>query len=143
MSITLFLVRHGETEENKLRILQGHMPGTLTALGKEQAAAVGVRLAGETFDLMYCSDLRRCKDTAAIMNETLHLPVVYTPLLRERDWGRSMGGSLLKERVPIDPSAESVEAMFDRAQSFLRLLLENHSGQRILVVSHGLFLRIL
>ena len=34
MSVTLFVVRHGETEENKLRILQGHMPGTLTALGK-------------------------------------------------------------------------------------------------------------
>lgn len=143
MSVTLFVVRHGETEENKLRILQGHMPGTLTAQGKEQAAAVGVRLAGETFDLMYCSDLQRCKDTAAIMNEALHLPVVYTPLLRERDWGRSTGVSLLKERVPIDPSAESVEAMFVRAQSFLRLLLEKHSGQRILVVSHGLFLRIL
>lgn len=143
MSVTLFLVRHGETEENKLRILQGHMPGTLSELGKEQAAAVGARLAGESFDGMYCSDLQRCKDTAAIMNETLGLPVVYSSLLRERDWGPSTGVSLLKQRVPIDPSAESVEAMFARAQSFLRMMWAEHSGQRILVVSHGLFLRIL
>lgn len=143
MSVTVFLVRHGETEENKLRILQGHMPGTLTDDGREQAAQAGRSLMEEPLDCMYCSDLKRCRDTAEIMNEFLHLPVTYTPLLRERDWGLSTGVSLLKQRVPIDPSAESVEAMFNRALDFLRILVERCDGKRVLVVSHGLFIRIM
>ena len=146
MSVTLFVVRHGETEENKLRILQGHMPGTLTAQGKEQAAAVGARLADETFDLMYCSDLQRCKDTASIMNETLHLPTVYTPLLRERDWGELTG--LPISQIPAGPFPESVEtidAMLRRAGLFLRQLCSTIEldNQKVVVVSHGLFCRCL
>lgn len=143
MSVTLFLVRHGETEENKLRILQGHMPGTLTDEGRMQAGQAGAQLAGEVLDCMYCSDLKRCMDTAEIMNRDLGLPVTYTSLLRERDWGLSTGVSLLKQRVPIDPSAEPVEAMFDRAVEFLNLVMRECPGKRVLVVSHGLFIRIL
>lgn len=143
MSVTIFLVRHGETEENKLRILQGHMPGTLTEEGRRQAAETGRALEKEPLDCMYCSDLKRCQDTAEIMNSFLHLPVTFTPLLRERDWGLSTGVSLLKQRVPIDPSAESVEAMTDRALEFLKIMLEQCDGKRVLVVSHGLFIRIM
>lgn len=143
MSVTIFLVRHGETEENKLRILQGHMPGTLTEEGRRQAADTGRQLLGKPLDCMYCSDLKRCRDTAEIMNAFLHLPVTFTSLLRERDWGLSTGVSLLKQRVPIDPSAESVEAMTDRALEFLKMILGQCGGKRVLVVSHGLFIRIM
>ena len=45
--MTIHIVRHGQTEENKLNILQGHMPGTLTTLGREQVALAADRLAAK------------------------------------------------------------------------------------------------
>ncbi len=141
--VTLYLVRHGETEENKQRILQGHLPGTLTDEGKNQARMVGRELRHESLQVIYSSDLKRCVDTTQILNEEMLLPVHYLTLLRERDWGKTTGVSLLKERVSIDPNAESVEAMQERARKLIALWLKECAGKKVLVVSHGLFLRIL
>lgn len=140
---TLYLVRHGETEENKLRILQGHMPGHLSEERYAQARQLAGQLDSLSLQHIYCSDLQRCRDTAAILNEHLSLPVSYTPLLRERDWGPSTGVSLLKQRIPVSPDAESIDAMIARVRTFLHQLLTEHPGQRLLVVSHGLILRML
>ena len=83
--ITLYLVRHGETKENVANILQGHMPGELTERGIEQARQLCKKLQSVRFDALVCSDLKRCVDTAAILNEPHGLTPEYTPLLRERD----------------------------------------------------------
>ena len=88
---SLYLYRHGETAENRLHILQGCMPGTLTSEGRAQIAASVPTLQSIPFDIILCSDIQRCKDTALIINEVLQLPIVYTPLLRERDWGNATG----------------------------------------------------
>lgn len=66
MMITLYLVRHGQTEENIARIFQGHLPGTLTAEGIAQAKALHETLLDVPLDAIVSSDLRRCVDTARI-----------------------------------------------------------------------------
>ena len=43
----LIIVRHGETEENKIGIIQGHLPGTLSVIGIEQAQKIALRLKDE------------------------------------------------------------------------------------------------
>lgn len=146
--ITLFLIRHGETEENRLRILQGHLPGTLTPEGIRQARERAEDLANAEvpFDLLLCSDLLRARRTADLIGERLRLAVRPTPLLRERDWG-SITGRRIEEVISTAneaPGVESVEAMFSRARILLDVIRNDYPGaQRVLLVSHGLFLRVL
>lgn len=145
----LYLVRHGQTEENVAHILQGHMPGTLTAEGRQQAAETAAALSGLRFDAMLSSDLGRCVQTSEIMLERLaqqgqQLRLQTTSLLRERDWGSvtgmEVGGG---HRVKIPADAETVEALKSRARIFLDFVEKTYRGKTVLVVSHGLFLRFL
>ena len=139
---TIYLYRHGETEENKQHILQGCMPGHLSEEGKAQIAASVASLQTLCVDRILCSDIQRCKDTVIIINKVLNLPVTYTPLLRERDWGSATGmivDGVTKIRIPDD--AETVVQMKMRAQQFLDDVRSNYPTKTLLVVSHGLFCR--
>lgn len=141
---TLYLVRHGETEENVAQILQGHLPGHLSVRGKEQAIALRCRLVAEClhFDAMVASDLQRTADTAKILNEALHLPLTTTPLLRERDWGSLTGVPIAQAKRNAFPcDIESVADMHQRAKRFLIYIMEHFPEQRVLAVGHGLFNR--
>lgn len=142
--LTLTLTRHGETIENQQGILQGHMEGHLNQTGIEQAGQLRDRLAPTDFDIIVCSDLERTRLTAKIINEKLHLPIAYTSLLRERDWGEFTGTcvknmSLSPSEFP--PSAEKPEQLAQRATHFLAYLLNNYDGKRVLGVGHGYFNR--
>ncbi len=143
MPTTLYLVRHGQTEENAANILQGHLPGHLDAEGRAQAARLREQLRDIPFDALLCSDLLRCRDTAAILNEPHGLQPEYTPLLRERDWGPFTGMDILKARTLIDDRAETMDALFRRARTFLTDTARRFDGSQVLVVSHGLFCRVL
>lgn len=149
---TLYLVRHGETLENSRHILQGTMPGHLSDAGRRQAAALRDRLLAEGFtaDLMLVSDLRRTLDTAHILRDGdgtgagLAMPLIPTPLLRERDWGSLTGVAIdLARQTTFPPDVESVEHLSARVRRFLRRTLLHFPDRRIVVVSHGLFLRCL
>src|SRR3989338_6937789 len=88
----LIIVRHGETEENAEGIHQGQRHGKLSNVGIEQTKKLGTRLKDEKFDIVYCSDLQRCKDTAKeIMKFHSSIPVHYTKEIRERRMGEFEG----------------------------------------------------
>ncbi len=143
MSVTISLVRHGQTVENTRNILQGQMPGILTPLGIEQARLLGEALAGKDLDLLLTSDLKRAIDTSQLINESLHLKIITDPMLRERDFGIYTGKPYGTHINREEPSLESVEQMFARASSWLERMRTDHNGKHILAVSHGLFLRVI
>ena len=62
--LELWLIRHGETDSNKERKIQGHSDVPLNELGMAQARKLAKRLAGEKFDKIYSSDLKRALVTA-------------------------------------------------------------------------------
>jgi len=139
---TLYLVRHGETIENKAHILQGHMPGTLTRLGAQQTENLRKELSSIRFDALVCSDLKRCLDTASILNATRKLPVLTTELLRERDWGSFTGKYISDiQKIPFPDDVESIEALRQRADSFLSFIRTHYPIQHVLAVGHGLINR--
>lgn len=145
---TLILVRHGETEENKLHILQGNMPGTLSEQGKIQAKEAAERLRSVAFDVCVCSDLKRCTDTAAIIFGELGLStsgILFTKLLRERNWGSLTGISVTNNyptpEMPDD--AETMAALKARTRIFLDFVKKTYPNQRVLCISHGFVLRIM
>lgn len=139
---TLFLTRHGQTEENVAHIFQGHLPGHLTALGRQQAIQLGEELRHYQYDVVISSDLQRCIDTVhlALGNPT---PWYQTPLLREIDWGIWTGKDCpsiaFRERLTSD--FETYEGLYRRAQQFLDYLHRQFEGQRVLAVGHGLINR--
>ena len=127
--ISLYLARHGQTEENIARIFQGHLPGRLTVEGISQAEVLR-------------DSLKRCMDTAEIVMEGRELPWETTSLLREIDWG-SWTGLRIKEvdlhHIPAD--VETEEMLYQRAGCFLDYIKANYEGKTLLAVGHGLINR--
>jgi broad specificity phosphatase PhoE len=88
----LLLIRHGETDDNKRRVFQGHGGGPLNAIGHDQADAIGERLKDTPVRAIIASDVVRTRETAlAIAKHHPHLEVSYDPLLREVDVGAWQG----------------------------------------------------
>lgn len=139
----LFITRHGETQENKLGILQGHMPGQLSKEGIEQAKALAHRLKDEYFDVIYSSDLKRVVDTTQeIMVYHQDKKLVFTKELRERDFGELTGKTRqelqAESGLDVEPKqGESKVAFFERAKKVLQDLLAKHETETVLLVCHG------
>lgn len=136
---TIYLVRHGETVDNARQIMQGQTQGELNEKGYEQARQVAERLADEPIDAIVSSDLHRAIQTAEVIAEKHGLPVVTTPLLRERDWGSFTGRfipDLRGEKWPDD--IESEEALLQRALDFLKKMTATYEGKRVVAVGHGI-----
>ncbi len=136
--ITIYLARHGQTEENLKRIFQGHLPGILTEEGKRQAHELGKSLEKTELDLVVSSDLQRVTDTVRIAMGKRNLPWTTTPLLREIDWGSWTGLFLDDVDRNYPPSdAETWDMLYQRAEKFLDYVRKNCKGKRVLVVAHG------
>jgi len=91
---TITFVRHGETEENKQKIIQGHLDTNLSSKGCCQARLCSMRLQNEMFTHVYCSDLKRALQTCELMldqNEQTKCEVVIDKRLRERKLGVVQG----------------------------------------------------
>jgi broad specificity phosphatase PhoE len=136
----LLLVRHGETDWNAEGKLQGHTDRPLNDYGRRQAQALADRLAGESIDAVYASDLSRARETAEILGAKLGLPVLVDPDLREKNWG-NWEGLTSDERLHIEFEGETSEAHRDRTLSAVHRIVERHPGGRIVVVTHGGSLR--
>ena len=136
---TIFLVRHGETVDNARQIMQGQTQGELNAEGVRQAQQVATRLASEAVDAVVASDLHRSIQTAEIIAQPHRLPVVTTPLLRERDWGSFTGRYIPDLRGEVWPDdIETEEALLQRAHQFLEKMTATYEGKRVVAVGHGI-----
>jgi broad specificity phosphatase PhoE len=143
VSMKLYLTRHGETQENKLGILQGHLPGKLSVEGIEQARALAKRLEHEHLDIIYSSDLMRVVDTSREIT-VYHpdTPIIFTEKLRERHLGEFQGKNRHDLGIKNIASLETKEGealvdFFARAKSFLVFLIEKHPRDNVLLVCHG------
>ncbi|MBQ2787581.1 MAG: histidine phosphatase family protein [Bacteroidaceae bacterium] len=140
---TIYLTRHGQTEENAQGLFQGQTDGHLSILGREQARMLRPKIEKLQFDAILCSDLKRCRDTAAIAL-TGHImadEIAYMPLLRERDLGNLTGTKI--EGATLNESVESNQAVRERAIKFIEYAKKLYPGKRLLVFSHGFFCKTL
>ena len=140
----ILFVRHGETDWNVERRVQGHSDRPLNANGEAQAQALAAGLRGGRLDAVYASDLTRARDTAAAVAEVHGLDVELLPALREKNFGSWEGllDTEIRERFPQANGgpwgdAESSEEVAERVLSALHEIAVRHPGGRVLVVSHG------
>ena len=137
---TLYLVRHGETKDNVAKIMQGQRQGELTSVGARQIEELSSSLSGICFDAIISSDLQRAYDSAQILGHHLNLSVQMTPLLRERDWGDFTGRYIPDLKgLPMPENVEKMEALLQRAKSFLDWTKMTFPDKTILAVGHGIF----
>ena len=137
--ITLYLVRHGETNDNVAKIMQGQRQGELTPSGIAQMEELAVSLSEIHFDAIISSDLQRAYDSAQILSRQWKQPVQTTPLLRERDWGEFTGRVIPDLKgLPLPDNVEKMEDLLNRAKSFLEWTKTNYQGKTILAVGHGI-----
>ena len=95
---TIYLVRHGETEWNEKKLIQGHSDIPLNKKGEIQAKQLGEKLKDIHFEAVFSSDLVRAKRTAEIMVLEKKLAVITTKALRERLFGRYEGKQVTELR---------------------------------------------
>lgn len=98
----LVIVRHGQTDLNLQRRIQGQSDVPLNSAGRAQAQALATQLAGFTFSAVYCSDLVRAVETAQILAAPLGVPVQVDARLTERAFGQFEGltDAELRARFP-------------------------------------------
>ncbi len=149
--MTIFLLaRHGETDWNFERRVQGHADRPLNDTGRAQARALADELDGEPIDAVYSSDLMRAHETARIVAERKGLSVIAVPDLREKHFGtwegltdREILARFPDARTRPWGDAETTEEVAERVLGAIRRIAETHPGGRVLVVSHGGPLRAL
>jgi broad specificity phosphatase PhoE len=85
----IYLVRHGQSIHNLEERIAGQQDSQLTESGFQDARCVAEAIGRSDFDVVYCSDLWRAKQTAETIFDYLKLncPIKFSPLLRELDYG--------------------------------------------------------
>ncbi|MBD7996468.1 histidine phosphatase family protein [Arthrobacter sp. Sa2CUA1] len=143
----LVLARHGETDWNQERRLQGRTDNPLNGVGRAQARRAGRLLAAEPWDVVVSSPLLRAVQTAQIVADAAGLqPAGTLPGLIERDYGSAEGLHLNGLTEPQLTAAlgigEPEEAVAERGISALRSVAAQYPGQRIVAVAHGTLIRL-
>ncbi|KAG2135215.1 phosphoglycerate mutase-like protein [Suillus bovinus] len=153
----VYVVRHGETDSNRNRIIQGQLDTELNATGLAQAAITAEALKSVSFDKAFTSDLQRASRTAErILQYHTGTELVKDSALRERFMGELQG-----KKGPIDmegrselSSIETDEALVERCITWYNRVIIPHisvakpdvlGGQcrNLLVLSHGAFIATL
>ncbi|XP_035533214.1 fructose-2,6-bisphosphatase TIGAR B [Morone saxatilis] len=144
-TFTLTLVRHGETQYNREKLLQGQGVDTvLSETGFQQGEAVGRYLSDITFNNVFVSNLQRAVQTAEIiLRNNTHCSgteMVLEPLLRERGFGIAEGrpkehlknmanaaGQSCRDYTP--PEGETLDQVRLRFKKFLKVLFKQMSDE--------------
>lgn len=153
--LQVYLVRHGETRWNAERRIQGQSDSPLTEKGEQQAMQVGERVRTYGITHVIASDLGRTRRTAEIIADACGCGVTLDARLRELDmgvleqrhldsltaeeelWRRQVVNGTPDGRIP---QGESMQELSERMHAALAACLDQPTGSRPLLVSHGIAL---
>ena len=157
----LYLMRHGATDWNTKSRVQGWKDTALNDLGIQQIHTAAEALKNENIQAIFSSDLKRAKKSADIVSVALDLPVHCSKRLREMNFGKAEGvkKSDLEakfsytyqafndlrnpERYDLGyPEGEKIGEVQQRFMKFVGKLLEDNKLQNVLIVTHGMLVRI-
>ncbi|MEC2072389.1 histidine phosphatase family protein [Alkalihalophilus marmarensis] len=152
--MNLYLIRHGESEGNRLGKIQGWSDFPLSEIGKKQALKLGNFFQGIQLDYLYSSDLTRAHDTALAIGSEKDLTVHKWEKVREVNLGPFQGLSRdeIYEQFPEVretsiltsgiAGTESVHELTERCKYVVDQLKRAHKNDHVAIVSHGGFISI-
>lgn len=125
----LYVIRHGNTDSNRLDIYNGKLLNEdINNIGIKQAQEASKKIKNLNLDLIICSPLLRTRYTCDIINSN-KIKVIYDDRIEERNCG-------VLTNTKID-NLETVPELFKRVNLFLDEIKKKYSGQNILLVTHG------
>lgn len=159
MNTIVYLTRHGQTEWNIERRLQGRGDSPLTEQGIERAKELRDRVKDIEIDVIFSSPIKRALDTANIIKGDKNIEVITDDRLMEMCFGDYEGrktDEVMKENPKwnIDlimhgdvklcaPNGENLESVRTRVREAMDNIIESYRGKSILVVAHGITLKAL
>ena len=153
----IILIRHGETEWNSQKRMQGHSNSDLSSVGQAQIQALGQWMKNLPFDLIYSSDSLRAKQTAESITQFSGHELQFDQRLREKNLGvfEGLTSEEARERHPevfrlfktagskyVIDEGESTQQLQDRALEIVNEIRIKHPEERVLLVTHGGFIRV-
>ena len=142
----ILLTRHGQTEWNFLKKVQGKLDIPLNEKGIKQAQITKSKLQNEEIDLILSSPLIRAVETAKIINTGKNIPLFISKQFSERDFGEFEGMAnynfdyeafwSYKQNLQYE-KAENIRLFFNRVYSALDEIYLKYKGKRILLVGHA------
>ncbi len=144
--MSLFVVRHTQTDWNKEHKAQGKVNIGLNKTGIQEAEELAKKIEDYDIDLIISSPLKRATQTAQIINRNKNIPIIYDDRISERDFGEFEGQ---KPEVYISKGfwdynknvkyekAESIKPFFRRIYGFLNQVEKRKAKKNILLVTHG------
>ena len=146
--LTVYVVRHGQTDWNREGRIQGGTDKPLNATGREQAATLGRTLADVRIDAVYTSSHQRARQTAEVFEG--RAPIRAMDELRERFFGKFEGANDKDAAIVADwnkrrftwddtmEGGESLDSQACRAEAALKAIRERHTGGgTVVIVGHG------
>ena len=125
----LYVIRHGNTDSNRLGIYNGKLLNEdINNIGIKQAQEASKKIKNLNLDLIICSPLLRTRHTCDIINSN-KIKVIYDDRIEERNCG-------VLTNTKID-NLETVPELFKRVNLFLDEIKKKYRGQNILLVTHG------
>ena len=153
----IILIRHGETEWNSQQRMQGHSNSDLSSVGQAQIQALGQWMKIVPFDQIYSSDSLRAKQTAEAITQFSGHELKIDLRLREKNLGvfEGLTSEEARERHPevfrlfktagskyVIDEGESTQQLQDRALEIVEEIRIKHPEERVLLVTHGGFIRV-
>lgn len=147
--MTIYILRHGETEENTRGIMQGNMETLLNETGRNQAISVREKVKEAGIDLVITSPKLRAKETAVLAAPGIEL--IEDDRLLSRDHGEFEG--LARDEINLNDywnikkniqyeKAESVGEIFNRVSSLLNDILLKYPNRKVMLVTHSALTRV-
>lgn len=146
MTTTICFIRHGQTNINNLKMIQGRKDNLLNDTGRLQAKETGLYLKkhDNNFDYIYCSPLSRAYETACIIKDIIGYTgdIIKDASFIERDFGDAEGQPITDEifKYIIKDDINNLEKSYEiqkRVSDGVFNLHNKHKGKRILVVAHS------
>ncbi|AIY05469.1 hypothetical protein Plano_1504 [Planococcus sp. PAMC 21323] len=135
------LIRHGETDWNVQGKIQGKTDIPLNTEGMKQARLCATYLTSSGWDVIITSPLKRARETARLINEQLHLPLVEMSEFEEKHFGDAEGMTYEERALTFPnrhyPNQEDNQLFAERLSSGLQTIHERYPNKRVLLVSHG------
>lgn len=145
----LYVVRHGQTDQNVLGLVQGDTESDLTEKGREEAKALQDLVKSLNVDIVVSSPLRRAVDTAKLITNN-EKEIIIDDRLIERDFGLSEGKPVDEEltvkywnfKLNTDINqVEKVQDLMFRITEFIEDMRNKYDDKKVLVVAHSAILR--
>ncbi len=154
----IILIRHGETEWNSQKRMQGHSNSDLSEVGRGQIQELGELMKNVSFDHIYSSDSLRTRQTAEAITQYSGHTLQFDQRIREKNLGvfEGLTSTEAKERHPeiyrlfktaganyVIDEGESTQQLLERALEFIEEIRLRHPQERVVMVTHGGVVRVL